>query len=244
MSSVLEVENLDVRHGLLQAVADVSFQVDTAEIVCFVGANGAGKTTLFRALAGAHEPADGRVVLAGEDVTSVPDHKRVRKGIALVPEGRRLFADMTVYENLALAKAAGRKGDWNIESVLDVFPILAPRLKQKGGTLSGGEQQAAAIARALITNPDVLLMDEVSLGLSPAAVEQVYDSIHQLVESHTTILMVEQDLNRTFSVATHIICMMQGRIVTEGSAADLTQEQVVEAYFGSQEVQPDAGGAT
>lgn len=200
--SLLQVESLDVRHGLLQAVCGVSFQVERSEIVAFVGANGAGKTTLFRSLAGAHKPKGGRVLLDGEDVTSVPDYKRVKKGIALVPEGRHLFADMTVYENLTLARAAKRKGNWDIDSVLDVFPQLAPRLKQKAGTLSGGEQQQAAIARALITNPDVLLLDEVSLGLAPTAVDRVYASIQQLVDTRTTILLVEQDLKRAMSVAT------------------------------------------
>jgi len=230
--SLLEVETLNVRHGLLQAVCDVSFKIDRSEIVAFVGANGAGKTTLFRALAGAHMPASGRVVLDGADVTSVPDHQRVKRGIALVPEGRHLFKDLTVYENLALASAAGRKGAWTIDAVLDVFSNLAPHLRQKAGTLSGGEQQAAAIGRALITNPDVLLLDEVSLGLSPAAVENVYTSIRHLVGGNTTILLVEQDLDRALSVATRVICMLGGRVVLEDAVGKLNREQIVEAYFG------------
>lgn len=230
--SLLEVEALNVHHGLLQAVCNVGFKIDRREVVAFVGANGAGKTTLFRALAGAHMPAAGRVVLDGADVTSVPDHQRVKRGIALVPEGRHLFKDLTVYENLALANAAGRKGAWAIDAVLDVFPNLVPHLKQKAGTLSGGEQQAAAIGRALITNPDILLLDEVSLGLSPAAVENVYTSIRRLVGADTTILLVEQDLDRALSVATRVICMLEGRIVLEDVVGALSREQIVEAYFG------------
>lgn len=235
--SLLQVEALDVRYGLFQAVRDVSFDVDPGEIVAFIGANGAGKTTLFRAIAGAHPPAAGRVLLAANDVTSVPDYQRVRKGIALVPEGRRLFADLSVAENLALSRAAGRKGKWDERSVLSIFPNLTPHLKQKSGTLSGGEQQAAAIARALITNPDVLLLDEVSLGLSPAAVERVYASIRQLVNTDTAILLVEQDLNRALSVATRVICVFEGRIVAQGAVGDFTRQQIMNAYFGPRHAQ-------
>jgi len=231
-----------VRHGLLQAVRDVSFEVQRGAIVAFVGANGAGKTSLLRALAGAHKPAAGRIRLAGTDVTTMPDYQRVRRGIALVPEGRHLFADLTVYENLALSRAAGRSGQWNTESVLAIFPNLAARLQQKCGTLSGGEQQAAAIARALVTNPDLLLLDEVSLGLSPAAVERVYGSIGQLVAAGTTILLVEQDLDRALSMATRVICMLEGRIVAQGAVGELTREQIIDAYFGPRAAQID--GAT
>jgi branched-chain amino acid transport system ATP-binding protein len=230
--SYLEVEALDVRHGLLRAVREVSFQVEKAEILAVIGANGAGKTTLFRAIAGAHKPVSGRVYFDGTDVTAMPDHERVKRGIALVPEGRRLFADMTVYENLILSRTAGRKGQWDIDGVMEVFPNLPPLLKQKAGTLSGGEQQATAIARALITNPDVLLLDEVSLGLSPAAVNRVYESIQRLIDTKTTILLVEQDLNRALSVADRVICMLEGEIAARGQAGEMTKERIMDAYFG------------
>lgn len=240
--SRLQIEALDVRYGLLQAVKDVSFGVDPGDIVAFIGANGAGKTTLFRAIAGAHRPAAGHIVFAGEDVTSVPDYRRVRKGIALVPEGRHLFTDLTVAENLGLARAAGRKGRWDVQSVLSVFPNLAPHLRQKSGTLSGGEQQAAAIARALVANPEVLLLDEVSLGLSPVAVEWVYASIRQLVDTDTAILLVEQDLNRALSMATRVICMREGRVVARGAVNELTREDIMEAYFGAHDA-PSTGAS-
>lgn len=241
--SLLRVEALDVRHGLLRAVRDVSFEVDRGDVVAFVGANGAGKTTLFRALAGAHLPVSGRVWLDDADVTRMPDYQRVGRGIALVPEGRRLFADLTVYENLALANAAGRKGKWTIEAVLQVFPNLAARIRQRAGTLSGGEQQAAAIGRALITNPDLLLLDEVSLGLSPAAVDRVYASIRELVGANSTILLVEQDLDRALAIATRVICMLGGRIVAQGPAGQLTREQIVDAYFGPRQAHAAAASA-
>jgi branched-chain amino acid transport system ATP-binding protein len=233
----LSIEGLNVRHGLLQAVKDVSFSVGQGETVALVGANGAGKTTLLRAIAGAHLPSGGRIVFDGTDVTAMPAYKRVSCGIALVPEGRRLFAQMTVEENLLLARAAGRPGAWSVDIVMETFPQLKPRRNAKAGNLSGGEQQATAIGRALMTNPDILLLDEVSLGLSPIAVEQVYASLTSLMKSGTTCIIVEQDLNRAIAVADRVICMLEGRIVLEGPAAQLSREQITEAYFGLAEAQ-------
>ena len=230
--TLLSVDRLDARHGLLPAVRDVTFDVDEGETLALVGANGAGKTTLLRAIAGGHRPAGGRIVFDGVDVTSLPAHRRVRNGIALVPEGRRLFPELTVEENLLVARRAGRPGPWNVESVLAAFPLLAPRRKARAASLSGGEQQATAIGRALMTNPRLVLLDEVSLGLAPVAVDGVYRSLQTLIEGGTTIVLVEQDLNRALSVATRVTCMLEGRIVLEGRAGELTREQVTEAYFG------------
>jgi branched-chain amino acid transport system ATP-binding protein len=227
--TVLEVQSLEARHGLLQAVRDVSLAVDEGETLALVGANGAGKTTLLRTIAGAHRPTAGRVLFEDRDITSIPAHRRVRMGIALVPEGRRLFPDLSVEENLLVAS---RPGPWTAERVYDVFPLLAPHRRQKAGTLSGGEQQATAIGRALMTNPRVLLLDEVSLGLAPVAVEGVYRSLQTLIEGGATILLVEQDLGRALRVATRVACMLEGRIVLEGTPAELTRERVTEAYFG------------
>jgi branched-chain amino acid transport system ATP-binding protein len=239
--SVLAVEHVDARHGLLHAVRDVSLSVAEGETLAIVGANGAGKTTLLRAIAGAHRPASGRIVFDGRDVTSVPAHKRVKAGIALVPEGRRLFTGLTVEENLSLASRAGRKGPWTVDAVIDVFPMLGPLRRKRAGNLSGGEQQATAIGRALMTNPRLLLLDEVSLGLAPVAVEGVYRSLRSLIEGGATILLVEQDLNRALSVADRVVCMLEGRVVLEGAAADMTREQVVEAYFGLRRTQRNGG---
>jgi len=230
--TLLAVEKLDARHGLLQAVRDVSLAIAEGETLAIVGANGAGKTTLLRTIAGAHRPASGRIVFDGVDVTSVPPHRRVRMGIALVPEGRRLFPGLTVEENLLVARRAGRPGPWTVESVLSAFPLLAPRRKSRAASLSGGEQQATAIGRALMTNPRLVLLDEVSLGLAPVAVDGVYRSLETLIEGGTTIVLVEQDLNRALSVANRVICMLEGRIVLEGPAGELTRERVTEAYFG------------
>ncbi len=230
--SLLAVERLDVRHGLLQAVRGVSFEIERGETVALLGANGAGKTTLLRAIAGAHPATGGRVLFNGAEVTRAPAHERVGSGLALVPEGRRLFAQMSVEENLMLARAAGRSGSWTLEAVMEAFPNLKARRKARAGTLSGGEQQATAIGRALMTNPELLMLDEVSLGLSPVAVERVYSSLQTLLTSGTTIILVEQDLTRALRVAGRVICMLEGVVALAGKAAELTREAVAGAYFG------------
>jgi branched-chain amino acid transport system ATP-binding protein len=230
--NILEIDSLTARHGLLEAVRGISFSVRQGETLALVGANGAGKTTLLRTLAGAHPAASGHIRMRGEDVTGLPSHKRVANGIALVPEGRRMFASMTVAENLKLGAMAGRKGDWSIDRILDIFPNLKSRIGHKTGHLSGGEQQATAIGRALMSNPDILLLDEVSLGLSPLIVDRVYASLDGLIKSGTTIILVEQDLARAMNVASRVICMLEGRIALEGDAKALTRDQVTEAYFG------------
>lgn len=230
--SLLEVEQLNVRHGQLQAVREVSFDVSAGEIVALVGANGAGKTTLLRSLAGAHAAFSGRIRFKDNDITRLPAHRRCALGLALVQEGRRLFATMTVEENLLIAEASARKGPWTRDRVLAAFPNLEPRLKAKAGTLSGGEQQATAIGRALMTNPDLLILDEISLGLSPLAVERVYSSLQALIDSGTTIILVEQDLARALATATRAICMLEGRIALQGPVRDLTRDDITNAYFG------------
>jgi len=213
-------------------VRQVSFGVADGETLALVGANGAGKTTMLRSIAGAHRPAGGRVRFDGRDITTMAAHRRVKLGIALVPEGRRLFPNLTVEENLRVAAGAGRPGPWTVEKVLEAFPLLEPLRRKRAASLSGGEQQATAIGRALMTNPRLLLLDEVSLGLAPVVVEGVYRSLAALIEGGTTILLVEQDLSRAMRVADRVACMLEGRIVLEGNPAELTREQVTEAYFG------------
>jgi branched-chain amino acid transport system ATP-binding protein len=230
--SLLSVEHLDLRHGLLEAVRDFSLSVGEGETVALVGANGAGKTTLLRAIAGAHRPSGGRIVFAGVDVTRVRAHRRVQMGIALVPEGRRLFSGLTVEENLLVAAQRSRPGRWTVDTVIEAFPLLERLRHQRAATLSGGEQQATAIGRALIANPSLLLLDEVSLGLAPAAVDAVYRSLATVIEEGATIMLVEQDLTRAVRVADRVVCMLEGRIVLEGVRGELTREQITEAYFG------------
>jgi branched-chain amino acid transport system ATP-binding protein len=230
--TLLEVHELDCRYGLLKAVRAVSFEVAQGEIVALIGANGAGKTTLLRAIAGAHRPHAGRVSFDGTDVTRMPAHRRVSLGVALVPEGRRLFPSLTVEENLRVAAVRSRRGRWNVQSVLDAFPLLQPRRKMPAATLSGGEQQAVAIGRALMSNPSLMLLDEVSLGLAPVVVDAVYRSLASVLKEGATVLLVEQDLTRALRVAGRVICMLEGRVVLQGDAKSLDRDSVVDAYFG------------
>jgi branched-chain amino acid transport system ATP-binding protein len=250
--SLLKIEGLEARHGLLTAVQGISLEIEQGETLALVGANGAGKTTLLRTLAGVHPVAAGRIVFDGLDVSAMPAHRRAAAGLALVPEGRKLFPAMTVQENLLVALSARRDGHWNLGTVLDAFPQLKPKLKAAAGTLSGGQQQAVAIGRALMTNPRVLLLDEVSLGLSPLAVQGVYDSLRTLMGKDTdksaahstTVVLVEQDLQRTFQVADRIVCMLEGRVVASGRADEMTREQVMAHYFGHRTPAASAGSPT
>jgi branched-chain amino acid transport system ATP-binding protein len=186
----------------------------------------------LRTIAGTHRLSAGRLTFDGDDIGHVKAHQRVRRGIALVPEGRRLFPGLTVEENLRVAGEVGREGVWTVERVLDAFPLLRDCFKRRGRDLSGGQQQATSIGRALLTNPRLLLLDEVSLGLAPIAVEHVYESLRTVIASGATIVLVEQELNRALKVATRIVCMLEGRIVLEGPTSELTREQITEAYFG------------
>ena len=208
----------------------VSLAVEAGETVALVGANGAGKSTLLRAIAGARPwPSAGRIVFDGKDVTRMRAHKRVANGVALVPEGRLLFPSLTVEENLLVA---GRSGTWTVDKVLESFPLLRERRRHRAATLSGGERQATAIGRALMSNPRLILLDEVSLGLAPVVVDDVYRSLRTIIEGGATVLLVEQDLTRALDTAQRVMCMLEGRIVLEGRAAELTREQVTDAYFG------------
>lgn len=231
--SILAVDNLVAGHGLLTAVRDVSFDVRAGEVLGVIGANGAGKTTLFRTLSGVHPARSGTITLDGVDVTELAPFRRVASGIAMVPEGRRLFVDMTVRENLQVAGENGRAGDWTLESVLDALPVLAPLLHVVTGGLSGGQRQAVAIARALMSNPKVLLLDEVSLGLSPVAIEGLYEQLAELKgRGDTAMVVVEQDLDRAMAFSDRVICLLEGRIALEGKPQTLGKQAITGAYFG------------
>jgi branched-chain amino acid transport system ATP-binding protein len=230
--SLLEVTDLVVRHGQLTAVDRVALSVEAGSAVAVVGANGAGKSTLLRTISGLHRPAEGRIEFDGQDITAVSTHERVRRGLVMVPEGRRLFPSMTVEENLLVGAAVRRDGDWTLDRVYELFPWMTDRTSQPTGLLSGGEQQGVAIGRALMSNPRLLLLDEVSLGLAPTAVDAVYRSLETVIGEGTTVLLVEQDLTRALQVADRVACMLEGRIVLLDRAAALTREQVTTAYLG------------
>lgn len=231
--SLLAVNNLVAGHGLLTAVRDVSFAVETGEVVGVIGANGAGKTTLFRTVAGVHPATSGSIALDGREVSTLSPSRRVSSGISMVPEGRRLFVDMTVRENLQVAGENGRSGPWTMEAVVDALPSLAPLLNTLTGGLSGGQRQAVAIGRALMSNPRVLLLDEVSLGLSPVAIEGLYEQLAELKgRGDTAMIVVEQDLDRAMEFSDRVICMLEGRVVLEGRPQGLGKQAITEAYFG------------
>ena len=233
--SVLEATRLDVRYGDLLAVHDVSLTLAEGETLAVLGANGAGKSTLLAALAGTHLPTSGTVLLDGVAVTAVPAHRRVRSGVALVPEGRRVFASLTVEENLLMGGQARRSGPWDLRAVYTTFPQLAELRGRRGAVLSGGQQQAVAIGRALLTNPRVLLLDEVSLGLAPTVVTQLYDVVRRITATGTTVLVVEQDLDQALRVADRVQCLLGGRTVLDAPAAGIDRETVADAYFGTAE---------
>jgi branched-chain amino acid transport system ATP-binding protein len=236
--SILSLEQLEVRHGLLSAVREVDLELNEGDTLALVGANGAGKSSLLRTIAGAHRPASGRIVFDGTDISRIAGHKRVPLGIALVPEGRRLFPSLTVEENLLVAGRNGRPGPWNADAVIEAFPMLRERRHARAANLSGGEQQATAIGRALMTNPRLLLLDEVSLGLAPVAVDDVYRSLREVIAGGTTVVLVEQDLGRALEVANRVVCMLEGRVVLSAAASEVTRERVTDAYFGM----PQNGG--
>lgn len=232
MNALLEVRGLSVCHGQLEAVRDVSLSVSAGEVVAIIGANGAGKSTLLRTIAGLHQPSSGTVVFDGTDVTRVAPDRRAAAGIVLVPEGRRLFGSLNVEENLLVGQYRARPGPWSLGRVFEMFPWMATRRRQPASQLSGGEQQAVAIARALLANPRLLLLDEPSLGLSPLALQRIYAVLPELVQSGLGLLLVEQDVRQALRVAARVQCLLEGRQTLEGVPAELQVEQVEAAYFG------------
>ena len=234
--AMLEVKDLQVYYGVIQALKGISFHVNQGEVIALIGANGAGKTTTLQTLTGILSPKSGSIVFEGKDLTRTPAHKIVELGMAHVPEGRRVFADMSVYENLLLG-AYTRKDKAEIaESLASVykrFPRLEERKGQRAGTLSGGEQQMLAMGRALMSRPRIILMDEPSMGLSPIFVNEIFDIIREVSESGTTVLLVEQNAKKALSIADRAYVLETGSITMDGKAEDLLNDEAVQkAYLG------------
>lgn len=235
MTALLEVRNLEVTYGEFAAVRGVSFEVRQGDLVTIIGANGAGKSTTLRAIMGLQRPRAGRIAFMGADITAEPAHLRARRGISLVPEGRRILSDLTVEENLRLGAYALKSVAVaeTLEKAYALFPRLRERAGQRGKTLSGGEQQMLAVARSLVGMPQLLLLDEVSLGLMPTLVEQTFATIRELHRQGATILLVEQNARMALSVATRGYVLETGSITLQGSAADLSNDpNVKRAYLG------------
>lgn len=234
--AMLEVKDLEVYYGVIQAIKGVSFQVNQGEVIALIGANGAGKTTILHTITGLLSPKRGSVMFEGKEITKVPAHKIVSMGMAHVPEGRRVFAELSVYENLKMG-AYTRKDKKEIEeslaNVYKRFPRLEERKNQMAGTLSGGEQQMLAMGRALMSKPKIILMDEPSMGLSPIMVNEIFDIIRAVSESGTTVLLVEQNAKKALSIADRAYVLETGNIVLEGKAEDLLEnDSIKKAYLG------------
>jgi branched-chain amino acid transport system ATP-binding protein len=233
---LLEVDSLHVYYGQIHALKGISLTVEPGEIVTLIGANGAGKSTTLNTISGLLRPRHGRVVLAGEDLAALPPHEIVRRGVVQVPEGRRIFGQLTVMENLSMGAYARTDRDGiqeDLERVFTLFPRLKERRHQVAGTLSGGEQQMLAIGRALMARPRVLLMDEPSMGLAPVLVEQIFETITDINRQGTTVLLVEQNAYMALQVAHRGYVLQTGEIVLAGSASDLqANEDVRRAYLG------------
>ena len=234
--AMLEIKDIEVYYGMIQAIKGISFEVNEGEVIALIGANGAGKTTTLHTITGLLSPKKGSVIVEGKDITKVPAHKIVSLGIAHVPEGRRVFAELTVYENLKMG-AYTRKDKDEIEKTLEMvykrFPRLEERKNQLAGTLSGGEQQMLAMGRALMSHPKIIVMDEPSMGLSPILVNEIFDIIQEVSKGGTTVLLVEQNAKKALSIADRAYVLETGRIVLEGDAKVLmNDDSIKKAYLG------------
>lgn len=233
---LLKVEDLDVHYGVINAIKKVSFEVNEGEIVALIGANGAGKTSIMHAVSGLIKPTSGKIIFEDQDITRLPAHKVIAKGLSQVPEGRRIFSQLSVEENLEMGAYLRKDKDAvkkDLEMVYSRFPRLQERRNQQAGTLSGGEQQMLAMGRALMSKPRLLLMDEPSMGLSPILVNEIFDIIKSINKEGTTVLLVEQNANKALSVADRAYVLETGNITISGDAKDVAENpKVREAYLG------------
>lgn len=233
---LLETRGLEARYGDFQALFGIDLTVSEGEAVALIGANGAGKSTFLKALCGQIPVARASVQLGGLDIGGLPPHDIVRRGLAMVPEGRRLFPSLSVEENLKVGGAfAGRRGPWTLERVLGLFPALQEKRRQPGTSLSGGQQQMVAIGRALMSNPKLLLCDEISLGLSPAVIQDIYSALPAIRAEGLAVVIVEQDIDTAVRASDQVYCFMHGRVSLQGRSTRVTKQQISAAYFGLEE---------
>jgi branched-chain amino acid transport system ATP-binding protein len=232
--SLLETRGLTARYGDFQALFGVDITLNAGECVAIIGANGAGKTTLMRAISGVLRNAPDQILLEGAPIGDRPSDEVMGLGIAMVPEGRKLFPSLTVEENLLIG-TYGRKatGPWNLQTIYDLFPILKERRHNPGTALSGGQQQMVAIGRALMSNPRVILCDEISLGLAPVVIRDIYAALPRIRDGGASVIVVEQDIAQALKVSDRVYCMMEGRVTLQGRPTDLSRSAIHDAYFGT-----------
>lgn len=229
---VLKIQNLDAYYGDFQALFGVNCEIGKGEIIAIIGANGAGKTTLMRAITGLLKSEPDMVVWQGTAIGALRADQIAGVGIAMVPEGRQLFQSLSVEENLIIGGQIGRSGAWSLEAVFELFPILKERRNVPSTALSGGQQQMVAIGRALMSNPDLLLFDEISLGLAPIIIKTIYDALPNIVGDGMTSIIVEQDIAKAMSVSNRVYCLQEGRVSLEGNVDSISREDISHAYFG------------
>ena len=230
--SLLRTAGLTAFYGDAQALFGIDFEVDAGEMVAIIGANGAGKSTFMKCVTGLLRAPREQVRFDGQPIGSLPPGEIVKRGIALVPEGRRLFPSLSVEENLLMGGFAQRPGPWNLQRLYKLFPILEQKRAQPGTALSGGQQQMVAIGRALMSNPTLLLCDELSLGLAPIVIKEIYDAMPAICAEGMTVVIVEQDVSTAMRVAQRVYCFQEGRVSLQGASDTLTREQISAAYFG------------
>lgn len=232
--SLLETRGLTAAYGQFKALFGIDLTIAQGEVVAVIGANGAGKTTLMRAITGVLRSEPGMVLHRGQPIGALPPNAILKRGIAMVPEGRKLFPSLSVEENLLIGGQV-RRGDgrWTLDAIYDLFPILRERRASPGTALSGGQQQMVAIGRALMSNPELLLCDEISLGLAPVVIRDIYAALPRIRQTGAAMLVVEQDISRALSVADRVYCVMEGRVTLEGQASEVTREAIHAAYFGT-----------
>ena len=231
--NLLETRNLTAFYGDFQALFGIDLTVAPGEVIGLIGANGAGKTTLLRAITGLLPAPKNAILFNGQPIAGARAETLVKLGIAMVPEGRKLFPSLSVEENLRLGATTKRPGPWTLEKIFDLFPILAERRANPGTKLSGGQQQMVAIGRALMSNPSLLLCDEISLGLAPIVIAEVYKALPAIREAGTAIIVVEQDIAQVMRIADRLYCLREGRVVLQGEAKSMDRQEISQAYFGA-----------
>ena len=232
MSALLQTHHLQAHYGDAQALFGIDFELHAGELVAIIGANGAGKSTFLKCLTGLVKASAEAITWKGQPIGGMPPGKIVREGLAMVPEGRRLFPSLSVEENLLMGANAQRKGSWNLKRLFQMFPILEEKRALPGTSLSGGQQQMVAIGRALMSNPEVLLCDELSLGLAPIVIREIYNAMPAITAEGMTVVIVEQDVTMARNVSQRLYCFQEGLVSLQGASSDLTREQISQAYFG------------